>query len=287
MMQTSVRSARPEPWTRLLSPAALVRDLWSCRDLIRQFSLRYFQQRYRGTQLGMGWALLVPLLMLTVYTFVFGVVFTSRGGGAQADETRAQYAVWVFCGMVVFAIFAEGVVRSCSLVFENPNYVTKVVFPLQVLPVASLGSTLLFSLFGFGLVVAGAAIFHGSLHATALLTPLVMLPLVAMTLGLSWFLSALAVFVRDVTNIASLLVGNVLFFLTPIFYRVESVPEQIRPLLAWNPAAVVVEGVRACVLEGRQPAWGALAVAGAAGLVMMQLGYAFFMKARRGFADVL
>jgi lipopolysaccharide transport system permease protein len=255
--------------------------------------MRFFLARYRGTYLGAVWALVFPLIMLAVYTFIFNFVFSGRAahqipgaGGVEQAETSSQYAVWLFLGMTVFGIFSESVMRSCGLVLENPNYVTKVVFPLEIMPVASLASAVMFSGFGFSLVLIGLAIFYPVLHWTVLLLPVVMIPLLAIALGLSWFLASLAVFVRDVGNLVVIVVGQLLFFMTPIFYRAEDLKDW-----AWlariNPLAVVVEGARDVVLYGKTPNWAALGAVTLLGLVIMQCGYAWFIKSKRGFADVL
>jgi lipopolysaccharide transport system permease protein len=288
-----LRTARPASIQSLLSPANLVSNLLHHKDLTRQFAVRFFLARYRGTYLGAAWALVFPLILLGVYTFIFNFVFAERVnhqipgvGDILQPETRSQYAVSLFLGMTVFGVFSESVIRSCGLVLENPNYVTKVVFPLEILPLAGLASALMFSCFGFSLVLIGLVVFYPSLHWTILLLPLVLIPLVALALGLSWFLASLAVFVRDITNLVVIVVGQLLFFMTPIFYRAEDLKEW-----AWlarvNPLAVVVESARDVVLYGRTPDWASLGLVTLLGLIIMQLGYAWFIKSKRGFADVL
>jgi len=264
----------------------MVRALWKHRDLTWQFAGRFFHARYRGTYLGIVWALANPLLMLGVYTFIFNYVFAARYG-TDPTETRSQYAVILFCGITVYALFSETVVRSCGLVLDNPNYVKKVVFPLEVLPVAGLLSSVMFSLFGLGLVILGTWIYFGHVPWTVVLTPLVLLPAVALGLGLSWFLASLTVFVRDAANLAVIVISQLLLFLTPIFYRVDNLPENLRWVGAVNPLAPVVESARRVMIFGRQPEWEALGVSLIIGLGAMQLGYAWFVKSKRGFADVL
>lgn len=293
MTDMVLRTARPPTIPSLLSPANLVGNLWQHRDLTRQFAMRFFLARYRGTYLGVVWALVFPLIMLGVYTFVFNFVLGARGphqvagaDGLARAETSSQYAVWLFLGMTVFGVFSESAVRSCGLVLENPNYVTKVVFPLEIMPLASLASAVMFSAFGFALVLIGVLAFYPALHWTIVLLPLVLVPLLALALGISWFLASLAVFVRDVSNLVVILVSQLLFFMTPIFYRAEDLKDW-----AWlariNPLAVVVESARGVVLYGRLPDWPALGAVLVLGLVVMQLGYAWFVKSKRGFADVL
>jgi len=262
------------------------RDLWQHRDLTRQFAIRYFLTRFRGTYLGVLWALIFPLLMLLVYTFIFTYIFSARSG----TETRPQYAVWLFCGMAVYGLFSASVMRACGVVLENPQYVTKVVFPLQILPVSNIGASLFYTAIEIVLVIAGVAIFYSAIHPEILWLPVVLLPLLAITAGISWFLASLTVFVRDVSNVAVIVVSQFLFFLTPIFWKREELLSKM-PNLAWlidlNPFAGIVENARRCLLTGEMPQWGTWSASMVIGLVLMQLGYAWFMKSKRGFADVL
>jgi len=284
--EVALRTSQPLTVSSLLNPVVMWSDLWRHRDLSRQFAVRYFLTRFRGTYLGVLWALIFPLLMLLVYTFIFTYIFSARSG----NETRPQYAVWLFCGMAVFGLFSASVMRACGVVLENPQYVTKVVFPLQILPVANLGASLMYTAIELVLVTVGVAIFHSTLNASALLTPVVLLPLLAMSLGVSWFLASLTVFVRDVSNVAVIVVSQFLFFLTPIFWKKEELLGKM-PQLSWlidfNPLAVIVENARRCILWGQMPDWRGWAIGMAIGLITMQLGYAWFMKSKRGFADVL
>jgi lipopolysaccharide transport system permease protein len=293
MTELVLRTARPASIPSLLNPVSMIANLWARRDLIRQFALRYFLARHRGTYLGMFWALLFPLVLLGVYTFIFNFVFSGRslhlvpdGVGGAAEETRSQYSVMLFLGLTVYAVFSESVVRSAGLVLDNPNYVKRVVFPLEVLPVSALLSALMFSGFGLILTLIGVFAFYPKVYWTILLLPVILLPLLALALGLAWFIASLAVFVRDVANIVAIVVGQLLFFMTPIFYRAKDLGEW-----AWladiNPVGVVVDSARKVVLYGELPAWKSLGLAMVLGLVVMQLGYAWFMKSKRGFADVL
>lgn len=293
MTELVLRTARPASIPALLNPLSLWANLWGKRELTWQFAVRYFLARHRGTYLGMVWALLFPLILLGVYTFIFNFVFSGRtlhavpdGAGGLIQETRSQYAVMLFLGLTVYGVFSESVVRSAGLVLDNPNYVKKVVFPLEVLPVSALLSALMFSGFGLTLTLVGVLAFYPKVYWTILLLPVVLLPLLALALGLAWFIASLAVFVRDVGNIVAIVVGQLLFFMTPIFYRPADLGKW-----AWladlNPIGVVVHAARQVVLYGQVPDWKGLGLAMALGLCVMQLGYAWFMKSKRGFADVL
>lgn len=245
--------------------------------------------RYRGSTLGLIWSLLTPLFMLAVYTFVFGYVLKARWtipGGTEGKHSTAEFAVILFAGLVVFQLFAEVVGGASGLVLQRANYVKKVVFPLQILPVVSTGAALfhtgvstvvlfVFVLFGFG-----------QIPGTALLAPAVIAPLGVMVLGLAWFLAAVGVYFRDIGNIVPPLL-TALMFLSPIFFPRTALPEWLQPYLSINPLAIPVEAFRAVTVFGEQPDWTALAVYLLVAVAIAWLGFQFFQKTRKGFADVL
>lgn len=285
MAEIALRTAQPASIPTLLSPIHMVTNLWARRDLIRQFGMRYFHARYRGTHLGMVWALIFPLTMLAVYTFIFNYVFNARST-LHPDETRTQYAVWLFCGMTTYAIFSESVMRSCSLVLDNTNYVTKIVFPLEIMTVSSMLSTLCFYCFSLALTLIGVGVGYHTFHWTIVLLPVILLPLVVMSIGIGWFLASLAVFIRDIGNLVAIVVSQLLFFLTPIFYRAEDLKDWAW-IAKYNPLAVIIESARGVVLYGHLPDFSRLGIVLIISLLVLQLGYAWFMKSKRGFADVL
>lgn len=279
-------TSRPQPLAALLNPAHLLSNLWRHRDLIRQFTLRTFLQRHRGTQLGVLWSILLPLTLLSVYTFVFGTIFKTTTFGEHTAQNTLHFASILFCGMAVYSIFAESVIRSPTLILENPNFVKKVVFPVEILPIASLGSALLTGLISIALVILGTLLSTHTLPWTAILLPIILLPLLTLALGLAWFLAALGVFLRDIGNVVSILVGQILFFLTPILYHPKLLKDY-EWMSTINPLTAIIDGSRSVLLFGEQPNWQALAITFVCSLAFMQLAYAFFMKSKRGFGDVL
>jgi lipopolysaccharide transport system permease protein len=193
----------------------------------------------------------------------------------------------MFCGILLYNVFAEVVTRAPGMVVGNPNYVKKLVFPVEVFVVAGLISALVNLLLGVGVWLIGWTILKAALpHWTLIYVPLVVLPVVLMTLGIGWTLASLGVFLRDVGH-AVLLAVQMLFFLTPIFYRLDAVPQPWRTIIALNPLAHAVEDMRGVMMFGQPPRWLWWGVAVAASAVLAVVGYAFFMKSRRAFADVL
>jgi lipopolysaccharide transport system permease protein len=240
------------PSRRSSTPPTCSRTSGGTATLIRQFTLRTFLQRHRGTQLGVLWSILLPLTLLSVYTFVFGTIFKTTTFGEHTAQNTLHFASILFCGMAVYSIFAESVIRSPTLILENPNFVKKVVFPVEILPIASLGSALLTGLISIALVILGTLLSTHTLPWTAILLPIILLPLLTLALGLAWFLAALGVFLRDIGNVVSILVGQILFFLTPILYHPKLLKDY-EWMSTINPLTAIIDGSRSVLLFGEQP----------------------------------
>ncbi|MGB9624090.1 MAG: ABC transporter permease [Phycisphaerae bacterium] len=281
----NVISIRSQPVSYYLRPATLWRSLWGHRDLIRQLTWRNVLIRYRGSILGVLWSFLLPLLMLAVYTFVFGVVFQSRWPGRKTASI-GEFALTLYAGLVVYTLFSETLNAAPQLIVGNPNYVKRVVFPLEILPLCSLGAALFQACIGIVALLACEVVFTGGLSRTVYWFPAVLLPLLMLTLGLAWFLASLGVYVRDAGQIIGIVL-QVLMFLSPIFYSIEQVPAGFQAAMRLNPLTVIVVNARNTLLWGQPPEWIWLVATGAGSFVVMQLGYVWFMKTRRGFADVL
>ncbi|WNV05357.1 ABC transporter permease [Candidatus Methylospira mobilis] len=240
--------------------------------------------RYKGSVLGLAWSFFNPLFMLAIYTFVFSEIFKSRWGGG--DESKTQFAVVLFVGMIVLGLFGEVLNRAPGLIVTNDNYVKKVVFPLEILPVVSMGTALFHSLISLGVLLAAFGLFNGYMPWTAVFIPLVFLPLVIFTLGLSWMLASLGVFLRDVGQTIGI-ITNLMMFLSPVFYPVNAVPEWFRPFIMANPLTYIIEQAREVLIWGHPPGWLGLGVYTLVAASVAWAGYAWFQKTRKGFADVL
>jgi lipopolysaccharide transport system permease protein len=282
---SSIGVARPSPSQPSLNPLRLGGDLFRNRSLIGQLVEREVGARYRGSFLGLFWSFLNPILLLAIFTFVFGVVFNARWP-QHTTGRLSEFAVVLFCGMLVLSLFSECLVRAPGMIVASANYVKRVVFPLEILPVVSLGAALFHALVSLTVLVAAHLAIGGRLHWTLALLPVVAVPLLFLVLGLTWFVASLGVFFRDLHHVVALLV-QVLTFLTPVFYPIEALPPGVRPLMRLNPLTVIVESLRRVVLWGLAPEWGGLALWTLVNGVVMLLGYAWFMKTKRAFADVL
>jgi lipopolysaccharide transport system permease protein len=267
------------------SLVALAKSLWRNRQLIVQMTQREVAGRYKGSVLGLVWSFLNPVFMLVVYTFVFSVVFKARWG-VGGEESKTQFAVVLFVGLIVHGLFAEVANRAPGLIFSNVNYVKKVVFPLEILPVVSMGAALFHSLISLGVLLIAFVLFNGYLHWTAVLAPLVVLPLVILTLGLAWMLASLGVFLRDVGQTIGI-ITTVMMFLAPVFYPITLLPKELRPWIMANPLTFIIEQAREVLIWGRLPDWLGLGIYTLVATVVAWAGYAWFQKTRKGFADVL
>lgn len=264
---------------------SLVRTVRRNRFLIWQLTKREVVGRYRGSMLGLLWSLFNPLLMLAVYTFVFGTIFKAKWG-ASPDDSNVNFALILFAGMIVFSVFGECLNRSPSLILSNPNFVKKVVFPLEVMPVVLLLSSLFHFLVSLTVLVVMLFLIRGHVPWTAVFIPLVLLPLIALCLGASWVLSSIGVYVRDIHQAMGVVV-TALMFLSPIFFPSSAVPEAFQILIKLNPLSFPIEQGRDVLLWSKTPDWIGLLVYTAVCMAIMQLGYLWFQRTRQWLADVM
>jgi lipopolysaccharide transport system permease protein len=257
---------------------------WHHRSLILRLARREIDARYRGSVLGIVWAVLTPILMLAVYTFVFSVVFRARWG--TTGESNSEFALLLFSGLILFNVLGECLNRAPGLLLENVSYIKKVVFPLEILPVVALVGALFNAGIGFVILMVFHLFTAGLPPVTTLLLPMVLVPLCLTTLGLTCFFASVGVFLRDVRQVVGVGV-TVLMFLSPIFYPISAIPEHIRPILHLNPMTAILEQSKELLFWGHVPSlshW-LLATLGSWGVAW--LGHLWFMKTRRGFADVV
>lgn len=281
-----VRGSSPSRTARgYFNPLRSAATLWKHRSLISQFTRREVSGRYRGSFLGLFWSLADPLFRLLVYTVVFGSIL--QVGTPRMEGGRlADFALFMFCGMIVFDIFSDCTGRAPRLVVNNPNYVKKVIFPLEILPVSVLGGSLFHGLASLSVLIVANYLLTGQVHRTLLLLPLAAAPLLLLSLGAGWLLAALGVFFRDMQHLVSLVL-MALFFGSGIFYDAGSLDGATGAILRLNPLAFIVDQARRTVLWGSPPEWGPLAAWTLACAAFMFAAFVFFMSAKKGFADVL
>ncbi len=265
------------------TPLALGRSLRANNGLIRQMIRREISSKYKGSAFGLAWSFVTPLFMLAVYTFIFSVIFSARWPQAQSN---LEFSGILFSGLIVYTLFAECIARAPSLILSNVNYVKKVVFPLETLPWIALGSSLFHAMISLLVLFAFLLTLNGSLHWTVVLIPVIWLPLIFLTVGLSLLLASLGTYLRDIGQAIGLIVSS-LMFLSPIFYPSTAFPESYRFLFYFNPLTFIIEQTRDVVLWGHLPSWSGLGLYYLCSLAVLFLGFAWFQKTRRGFADVL
>jgi homopolymeric O-antigen transport system permease protein len=267
-----------------LSPHRILRSLWREREVVAQLARHDIEATYRESLLGLVWMILQPLLSLCVYTFVFTVIFQPRA--EVGEDGRFEFVLSLFAGMIIYNLFAEVVARSPQLIVTKTSYVKNIVFPLHVLPVSALATSFVSFLCGIGILLTITFFSRGELSLTILWLPVALLPLVLLTLGLAWILSSIGVFLRDVQPTVRVVL-QLLFFATPIVYQIEVLPPHLKPYLLLNPLASIVTNARRGLLFDAAPSWPSYFATVAVSLLVFCLGYCWFARTRRGFADVM
>lgn len=259
-------------------------SLWKNRGLIFQFTKREIAGRYRGSKLGMLWSILTPIIMLTIYTFVFSEIFQSRW--ESGSENKIEFALVVFVGLIIFNIFSEVFTRAPSLILSNQNYVKKVIFPLEILPLITIGSALFHAFVSFAILIIALYALMGIISWTLIFLPLILIPFVLMCAGLAWIFASLGVYIRDINYIITLVVQG-LMLLSPIFYPTSMIPKDLLFIYELNPMAFFIQEARSILIWGELPDFYRLSLCAIGALVLAIVGYYFFRKTKAGFADVL
>ncbi|HEV2679358.1 MAG TPA: ABC transporter permease [Rhodanobacter sp.] len=254
------------------------------RSLIVELTRREVHVRYRGANFGLLWALISPFLMLAVYTLAFGSILKSRW--PQPADGVHDFALILFVGLIIHGFLAECISRSPTLVVHNPSYVKRVIFPLEILPWPMVLSALFHLLTNLIAFFVLETVLDRQFVWQVVLFPLTVAPLVILALGLSWWLSALGVYFRDIGQVTSVLVTALLFTSTAIM-PITSVSPSFRRLFELNPLSFIIDQSREVALWGHQPDWIGLGLYALGALMFTYIGYVVFMTGRRGFADVL
>ena len=246
---------------------------------------RDITQRYKGSYWGILWAVINPLLMLVIYTFVFSVVFNARW---RPDEemSKGEFAITLYAGLIAFNFFSEAINRSTGAILQFPSYVKKVVFPLEILVVVITGTALVNSLINIGVFLVASLLLLGKISPMVIFLPLLYIPLILLVLGGGWLLSSLGVYVRDIGQVVSV-VTTVLFFMTPIFYPATAVPGRMQLIMKINPLAMIVENFRDVLVWSQMFSLKEWAIWTILLAILALLGYVWFINTKKGIADVL
>ena len=256
-------------------------------DLLIQMTLREIQQRYKGSWLGMGWAIITPLIMLVVYTFVFQSVFQARWPGMELEtHSGVQFALNLFVGIIFFTLFSDVMTRSPGIISQQPNLVKKVVFPLELMPWVIVLSALFQAMISFIILIAGTWLLLGSVPLSAIYLPLLILFFLPLLFGMAWGLAGLGVYVPDMQHLTAM-ITTPLMFLSPVFYPISMLPEWAQPWLNLNPLTLVIEAGRAIFFGSQWPEWSLMLAYVVVAFCCLIIGALSFHKLRKGFADVL
>ncbi|MCS5712443.1 ABC transporter permease [Candidatus Berkiella aquae] len=261
--------------------ACLIRN----QQIIFQMTKRELLARYRGSILGLAWSFVTPLIMLAVYTFFFSVVFKARWGIEQQNN-HAEYAVILFVGLIIHGLFAECINRAPQLIVTNLNFVKKIIFPLEVLPWIALGSALFNAMISFVILLLAQVVLQGNITLTILFVPFIIFPFLLLVMGVSWFLAATGVYLRDISQTTGIMT-SILLFVSPVFYSLSMLPENIRIIAQLNPLTLIIDESRKVLLFSEMPNLYALGMYYLVSIVIAWLGFYTFQKTRKGFADVL
>lgn len=264
---------------------SLIGSLISNRGLVSQIVRQQIVGKYRGSYIGILWPLLNPIFMLVVYTFVFSIVLKVRWSG-DISESKLQFAFILFTGMLLHGLFAEVINKAPSLILLNANYVKKVIFPLEILALTNFLEGLFNFSVGMLVLLIGMIVFHDQITWTIIFLPIILIPYFMLLLGLIWFIASLGVFVRDIAQGINVLT-TVLLFLSPIFYSKNALPPEFQWLMNINPLTFIIEQSRDVLIWGKLPNWQGLGVYSLLSGLTMWIGYYWFQKTRKGFADVI
>jgi lipopolysaccharide transport system permease protein len=265
---------------------AVWQPLWNLparSELIFSLARRELAARYKGSALGIIWALVTPVVMIAIFTFIFAGIFGARFG---TSTSHWDYALYLFCGLLPWNMFQETVQQSANTIVTHANLVKRVVFPLETLPVAQAFSSLGHQMFGTFALLIAAIVIQREVHITLLWLPVLLIPQLLFTLGAAWLIASLGVFLRDIAQ-GILLLLMAWMYLTPIVYPESLVPDRFRQFVVLNPFTALVRNYRRILLDGHMPDWPGLAYFIICSVVCFILGYWWFARTRKNFADVI
>jgi lipopolysaccharide transport system permease protein len=252
-------------------------------DLIFSFAKRDLLGRYKGSALGIAWAVLTPVVMIAIFTFIFAGIFGARFG---INDSHWDYALYLFCGLLPWSMFQETVQQSSNTIVANANLVKRVVFPLETLPAAQAFAAVGNQLFATIALLIATIVIRQNLQLTALWLPVLLIPQLLFALGAAWLIASLGVFLRDIAQGITLLL-MAWMYLTPIIYPESIVPERFRWFIGINPFTALIRSYRRIFLDGLPPDWRGLLYFTLIALVVFIFGYWWFARTRKNFADVI
>lgn len=260
-----------------------IQNLIEYRRLLETLIVRDLRVKYRDTFIGFWWMLIQPLLMLSTYAFVFGGIFGSRW---QNKGTTADFVLLLFTGLILYVMFSDTINRSTTVIRSQPNFIKKVVFPLEILPMVILGSALFSAVINFSILFVLTLALNLKIDLTIFFLPLVILPLLILLMGMAWGIASLSVFFPDLGQIITFL-SSLLLFLSPVFFPLSAAPKLVQPFLMLNPISFPIEEARNVILLGLYPNWIGLGIYTIIACTVAFVGLWIFQRSRTAFADVI
>lgn len=255
--------------------------------LLLKLTYRDITARYKGSKAGMLWTLLTPIILLIVYSFVFGYVFQARWQGTSSEnESQTLFALNLFSGMLIHGALSEVLTRNCSIYSAHTNYVKKIIFPLWILPITTALSTLFQASINLLILLTGLLIVQGSFHWQVLLLPFLILPFILTLFGIALLIASIGVYLKDLQQVMPL-VTTILLFISPVFYPVSVLPESFQMVMHFNPLTSVIEMLRAVVFLGKLPTSGYMISSMLYGAAIFWVGFSVYKRLKVGFSDVL
>lgn len=261
----------------------MLRTLWLQRSLLFELTKREFSGRYGGSISGIAWSFVQPIFLLSIYTVAFGVILKARWGfsGGTTD-----YAFLLFAALIVFGAFSDCLGKGPTLIKSHPNFIKKIVFPLEILPWVSVLSALCHAIIGCFIWMAGFMLVGHAPHLTWFFFPLILICFFPFLLGIGWLLSGLGVFLPALNQLPPLF-SHVLLFLTPIFYSLDAAPPHLQPFLALNPLTFVIEQARLVLFFGTSPHLKGLLLYFVLSSLFALCSLIIFKRLRPSFADMV
>ena len=265
-----------------------IRSIYKNREIVKIFTGREIKAKYKGSLLGILWAIINPLIMLIIYTLVFSQVFKGRWGTDAGNTTESTliFAMEIFAGLIVFNMFSESISKSTTQITSNPNFVKKIIFPLEILSTATIGSALFHGSIGMIILILGKITITGTIEKGIILLPIVWIPYSALLLGISWILSVVGVYIKDLSQLVNSGISGMMF-LSPIFYPTEALPNSFRWIGNINPLSYVMEETRSLLFEGRIERLNTLIAFMVVSTLVCEVGYRIIKEHQQVLGDYL
>ncbi|TQR43699.1 ABC transporter permease [Paenibacillus popilliae] len=251
------------------------KEIYSYRQMLKSMVLTDLRTRYKGSVLGFLWTFLNPLLLLVIYSVVFSIIMRMN---------IENYPMFLFVAMLPWTYFQSAIMSSSGIIIRNGSLVKKIFFPREILPISTVLGAAINYLFGIVILIPSLIFFGISIKWTISLFPIILIIQTILTLGISYIVSALTVFFRDLEHIIGI-IFTAAFYITPIIYPVTMAPEKFQKWFYLNPMTTIVESYRDILFYGKIPSLSNLSVSLITAVIFLLLGQYLFSKMQKRFAE--